>query len=83
MMTGMALLKIADPNYESPTLEDYSVTSIIMSITDLVSLPIMYRILCYGTSAQMVLFGAVYSAIFLGMALIGHFIYMRCGKEEA
>lgn len=83
MMTGMALLKIADPNYESPTLEDYSVTGIIMSITDLVSLPIMYRILCYGTSAQMVLFGAVYSATFLGMALIGHFIYMRCGKEEA
>lgn len=35
MMTGMALLKICDPNFETPTLEDLSVANIIISITDL------------------------------------------------
>lgn len=77
MMTGLALLKICDPNYDLPVLEDYSVASIIISITDLVALPIMYHILCYGTSQQMIVFGAVYTLCFVASALIGKVIYEK------
>lgn len=77
MMTGLALLKICDPNYDLPVLEDYSVASIIISITDLVALPIMYHILCYGTSRQMIVFGAVYTLCFIASALIGKVVYEK------
>lgn len=82
MMTGMALLKICDPNYELPVLEDYSVANIIISITDLVALPIMYYILCYGSSIQMVGFGVVYTGAFIIMALTGRFIYRRTASVK-
>lgn len=77
MMTGMALLKICDPNYETPALEDYSVANIIISITDLLALPIMYHILTQGTSRQMVLYGLVYTLCFIIMALVGKVIYKK------
>lgn len=81
MMTGLALLKICDPNYDLPVLEDYSVTSILISVTDLVALPIMYHILCYGTSRQMIAFGTVYTAFFVISALIGKAVYEKTKGE--
>lgn len=77
MMTGMALLKVCDPNYDSPVLEDYSVANVMISLSDLFALPIMYHILCYGTNSQMFIFGCVYSAFFAAVGLIGKFIYLR------
>ncbi|MCR4629351.1 MAG: hypothetical protein K5760_07095 [Clostridium sp.] len=83
MMTGMALLKICDPDYELPVLEDYSVANIVISMTDLVALPIMYNILCYGTSQQMIVYGLVYTAFFIVMALVGKVIYMHSSDEDS
>lgn len=82
MMTGMALLKICDPNYETPALEDYSVANIIISITDLLALPIMYHILTQGTSPQMVVYGLVYTLFFIIMALVGKIIYKKTANTE-
>lgn len=82
MMTGMALLKICDPDYETSTLEDYSVANIIISITDLLALPIMYHILTQGTSSQMILYGLVYTLFFVIMALVGKAIYKRTAQCE-
>ena len=76
-ITGMALLKVCDPNFDSPTLSDYSVCSIIMSITDLVAVPIMYYLLCNGTSVQLMMFGGIYALCFITMALIGKVVYNR------
>ncbi len=81
MMTGMALLKICDPNYDSPTLEDYSIANIMISITDLVALPIMYHILTQGTSPQMVIFGIVYTGFFAIVAIVGKFLYRKSAAE--
>ena len=75
MMTGMALLKVCDPNYDLPVLRDYSVANVMISISDLVALPIMYKILVEGTSQQMFVFGVVYSSFFAIVALVGRFIY--------
>ena len=82
MMTGLALLKICDPDFETPTLEDYSIANIVISITDLVALPIMYFILGNGTSLQMILFGVVYTIFFFIMAMTGKFIYEKTDSSD-
>lgn len=82
MMTGMALLKICDPDFETPTLEDYSIANIIISITDLIALPIMYYLLANGTSQQMILYGVIYTSFFIIMALIGKYVYIKTESTE-
>lgn len=82
MMTGMALLKICDPDFETPTLEDFSVSNIVISMTDLVALPIMYYLLAKGTSQQMVIYGLCYTSFFIIMALTGKFVYNKTKPVE-
>ena len=52
-------------------------------MTDLVALPIMYNLLCYGTSQQMIIYGLVYTAFFIVMALVGKIVYMRSSADES
>lgn len=77
MMTGLALLKICDPEFKSTVLEDKSVVSVVTVPYDLITVPIMYNILAEGTSMQMLIFGLVYSAIVLTVALIGSHFYKK------
>lgn len=75
MMTGMTLLKICDPDFESPALEDYSFSYAIRTVIDLISTPIMYAILAKGTSMQMLVFGLVYIVICYIIVGIGKLMY--------
>lgn len=80
MMTGITLLKICDPDFESPALEDYSFSYAIRTVIDLISTPIMYAILARGTSYQMLMFGIVYVIICYVIVGIGKMMYR--GKDE-
>ena len=53
MMTGATLLKICDPNFDSPVMTDYSLSYAIRQVIELVSTPIMYAILVKGTAMDM------------------------------
>lgn len=75
MMTGITLLKICDPDFESPAMEDYSFCYAIRTIIDLLSTPIMYSILAKGTSLQMLIFGIVYTLICYIIVIIGKLMY--------
>lgn len=77
MMTGLALLKICDPDFKSLTLEDYSVCSIVTVPYDLITVPIMYKILAHGTSEQMLMFGVIYSLILAVVIAVGKFFYNK------
>lgn len=74
-MTGITLLKICDPDFESPALEDYSFSYAIRTVIDLISTPIMYAILARGTSYQMLMFGVVYVVICYVIVGIGRMMY--------
>lgn len=80
MMTGLTLLKICDPNFESPALEDYSFSYAIRTVIDLISTPIMYAILARGTSYQMLMFGVVYVIICYVIVGIGKMMYRENGE---
>lgn len=79
MMTGITLLKVCDPDFESPVMEDYSFSYAIRTVIDLISTPIMYSILAKGTSAQMLWFGIIYVIICYIIVGIGKILY----KKEA
>lgn len=77
MMTGLALLKICDPDFKSLTLEDYSVCSIVTIPYDLITVPIMYTLLASGTSSQMLLFGVIYCAVLVVLIAVGKYFYNK------
>ncbi len=81
VMTGMTLLKICDPEFKSPALEDYSFSYAIRTIIDLISTPIMYGILANGTSGQMLVFGVIYTVICLMITGIGRVMYREDGEQ--
>ena len=80
MMTGITLLKICDPDFESPALEDYSFSYAIRTVIDLISTPIMYAILARGTSYQMLMFGVIYVIICYVIVGIGKILYRGNGE---
>lgn len=86
MMTGLALLKICDPDFKSLTLEDYSVCSIVTIPYDLITVPIMYNLLASGTSSQMLIFGIIYCLVLIVVIAVGKFFYNKTmvpGKNDA
>ena len=77
MMTGLALLKICDPDFKSLTLEDYSVCSIVTIPYDLITVPIMYNLLASGTSTQMLIFGIIYTLFLVVVIAVGKYFYNK------
>jgi ESS family glutamate:Na+ symporter len=75
MMTGVTLLKICDPKFETPVMADYSLTYAIRQVIELITTPIMYGLLVRGTSVQMLIFGIIYTAGCYLVAIIGRFLY--------
>ena len=80
MMTGVTLLKICDPNMESPVMSDYSLSYAIRQVIELITTPIMYGLLVRGTSMQMLWFGVLYVVGCYLIVLIGKMMY---GKAKA
>ncbi len=80
MMTGVTLLKICDPNMETPVMSDYSLSYAIRQVIELITTPIMYGLLVRGTSMQMLWFGVLYVLGCYLIVLLGKMMY---GKAKA
>jgi ESS family glutamate:Na+ symporter len=62
-LTGLMLLKICDPDYELPVLNDYSVGFSFTSITNFVLLPVTVNLLVqYGFGANLAYQGGIFLA---------------------
>lgn len=75
MINGMMLLKICDPDYSSPALNDFSMGFALMSIVSIFTSPMVYSMLEHGTTfANFALaagIGIFYTAMFLtGRAML-------------
>jgi len=75
MMTGVTLLKICDPNLETPVMSDYSLSYAIRQAIELITTPVMYALLVRGTSSQMLLFGLLYTVGCYVVVAIGKLLY--------
>lgn len=71
MINGMMLLKICDPNYESPTLKDFSMGFAVVAIAGIFYQPIAYSLIANGTEVSNLMFHGVLGIVFLAAALIG------------
>ena len=72
MITGMTLLKITDPEYESPVLSDFSMGFALMSLFSLVISPIDYNFLARGSTLANFLWNLAVGIFYATIALIGY-----------
>ncbi len=72
MITGMTLLKITDPEYESPVLSDFSMGFALMSLFSLVISPIDYNFLARGSTLANFLWNSAVGIFYATIALIGY-----------
>lgn len=72
MITGMTLLKITDPEYESPVLSDFSMGFALMSLFSLVISPIDYNFLARGSTLANFLWNLAVGIFYATIALVGY-----------
>ncbi len=82
MINGMMLLKICDPNYESPTLQDFSMGFAAISISSIIYQPIMYNLIATGTEVSNFLFHTLLAVICLAAAFIGRAMLKKTHPEN-
>ncbi len=75
-INGLMLLKICDPDYKSPALNDFTVAFAMMSVISIVTFPIMYSLLQSGSTFQNFLFATFTASIYIVMIIVGK-ILMR------
>lgn len=83
MMTGVTLLKICDPDFETPVMTDYSLSYAIRQAIEIITTPIMYALLVRGTGMQMLMFGILYTLGCYVIVGIGKLMYGRVEKKPA
>jgi ESS family glutamate:Na+ symporter len=67
-LTGLMLLKICDPEYKSPVLNDFSMSFSLTSVTSFILMPIVVSMLLYQSFAMNVLFQ--FGLLVIGMILL-------------
>ncbi len=80
MITGMTLLKITDPEYESPVLSDFSMGFALMSLFSLVISPIDYNFLARGSTLANFLWNLAVGIFYATIALVGYRMTRRSIK---
>lgn len=83
MINGLMLLKICDPDYETPALNDFSMGFAVMSVLDLFTAPIMWSLFATGTTFQNFMYGVCFAGLYLLIAFIGKYFYEKEKKQSA
>ena len=64
MITGMMLLKICDPDYETPALTDFSMGFSLLSLSGLITTPLTLAVIASGSTMANFLFSLVVAGVF-------------------
>ena len=85
MITGMMLLKIADPDYETPALNEFAGGFALMSIISIFTSPITYGLIGNPANGPMtfLLYNAALSAAYFVLAIVGKMLYEARKRAEA
>jgi ESS family glutamate:Na+ symporter len=82
MINGMMLLKICDPDYSSPALNDFSMGFALMSIISIFTSPIFYSLLANGSTLANFLWACATGAGYTLMFVIGRKMLMKQNPEN-
>lgn len=83
MVTGLMLLRICDPDYETPSLGDFTMCYPLISVLSIALSPIYYGLIATGTTMENFLFCLVCMAVFLMIALSARGLYYRGDRKAA
>lgn len=72
LITGMMLLKICDKDYKTPALKDFSLGFSLMSISGLVTVPVLNSILATGSTMMNFIAAFISVIIFMFIAFLGY-----------
>lgn len=64
MITGMMLLKICDPDYETPALADFSMGFSLLSLSGLITTPLTLAVIASGSTMANFLFSLAVTGVF-------------------
>ena len=64
MITGMMLLKICDPDYETPALADFSMGFSLLSLSGLITTPLTLAVFASGSTMANFLFSLAVTGVF-------------------
>lgn len=82
MINGMMLLKICDPGYDSPVLQDFSMGFAVLSIVSIFTSPLTYSMIATGTvMSNMLWHGSLLAAMIIVM-LIGRTMLKKSNPEN-
>lgn len=82
MINGMMLLKICDPDYDTPVLNDFSMGFSLMSIIMIFTSPITYGLIATGSTFANFAFGTINCIGYFIMALVGRAMLKKMNKSE-
>ena len=82
MITGMMLLKICDPDYETPALADFSVGFSLLSLSGLITTPITIGMLAAGSTMENLLLNLGFAVVYLAIA-VGATVMERVSEKKA
>ena len=81
-INGMMLLKICDPDYDTPALTDFSMGFALMSIIGIFTSPIFYGIIAAENTMGLLAYGLITFAGYTLMALIGRAMLKKENPES-
>lgn len=83
MITGMTLLKITDPDFESPVLTDFSMAFALISLVSLVISPFDYNFLAQSSTLVNFFWNAGVGLFYASLAFIGYRLTRRNASRSA
>ncbi len=81
MINGMMLLKICDPEYSSPALNDFSIGFALMSIISIFTSPVFYSLLAGGSTAANFLWAVACTLMYAVLLLTGRALLRKQSPE--
>ncbi len=82
MINGLMLLKICDPDYESPALADFSVGFALMSVISILTSAVFFPVLEKGSPVSLLLTASAITLGYLAMALVGRILLKKEAPEH-
>jgi len=79
--TGITLLRIIDPDFSSPAMEDFSLANAFMNIKDVVFVPVYLSLIAVGTPFQLMGWALLEIVVMYAVAIVAKLIDNREKKH--
>lgn len=83
MVNGIALLKICDPDFESPVMNDFSLGFALYSLGNIFAAPLIYSLAGLGTPSANFMFHTAMALAWFVIGLVGRILLKKAVPENA